>query len=127
MADSSYQSRSPPVRPQIIAMTELSKEEIEKEILSLGTEDDYGLYEIIWRLNSMYPNFSEQEKISAAAFAVRELLQEKLIELFWSKNHELIPMNSTEKLPNDPKSWSPKENVVSFATTSKGDERYFKR
>jgi hypothetical protein len=35
---------------------------VEAEILSSANEDDYGLYEILWDLNSRFASYSEERK-----------------------------------------------------------------
>jgi hypothetical protein len=47
---------------------------IKEVLLDLANEDWYGLYEIVWRLNALYPGEDESRKQEMAVHALSELI-----------------------------------------------------
>lgn len=64
-------------------------------IVEDGRDDYTGLYEIIWSLNTHYPEIALDTKVEAARKIVLDLLQNREITLFtnrWPTNHfEPVP------------------------------------
>ena len=73
----------------------IDRERLCRDILSDGTADYTGLYEIIWALNHQYPEVSREQKIAAAQSIIGELLNERRVTLYstlWASNHyEQVP------------------------------------
>ena len=55
---------------------------IRHEILSDASEDYHGLYEVIWGLNSRYPDVPETAKIAASIPIMADLIETGLVELY---------------------------------------------
>lgn len=74
-------------------MKTIDNEIVKLEILTSAIEDISGLYEIIWGLNTIYPDVSENIKISVAQPIIKLLLQTGLVQLYkckWTTNQEQI-------------------------------------
>ena len=59
------------------------------EIISDGEDDYTGLYEIIWSLNSAYPDLPRAPKVAAARAVTAELLNEGRLRFYktiWASN-----------------------------------------
>ena len=99
--------------------------------VSYGAEDFYGPYELLWGLNSHYPNEADEEKRAVAEAALRRLVTEGLVEL-----HECdtgppyespIPTPSALEAISEPTFWlTPAESgnppFYWFASTPAGEE-----
>jgi hypothetical protein len=55
---------------------------VHRAILDLLVEDSYGLWEIVWRLQDLFPERSTAEVTSAAREGVQELLDAGLISVW---------------------------------------------
>ncbi|MEQ8526064.1 hypothetical protein [Gracilimonas sp.] len=101
------------------------KSDLKKEILSLATEDYFGLYEIIWGLNNEFPELSEAKKISRSKKAISELLQEELIQLYKievsNEKYVLIPADEIGSFLEKAESWKPGSSYIGFTATLKGE------
>ena|SRR3989442_6285103 len=82
---------------------------LRQEILSDGEEDYRGLYEIVWSLNSKYPDLSRDLKIAAARAVVAELLKEGQVALFrtnWASNrYDPVPQDAALGAIGTPSAW----------------------
>ena len=64
-------------------MTKTINNEIAVQLaLEVSTEDYIGLYEIIWELNTKFPNASLWEKYRAGSVAVSILVEQGFIQMF---------------------------------------------
>lgn len=54
-------------------------------ILEDGRDDHTGLYEIIWSLNTKYPDVARGAKVTAAREVVLDLLRDREIALFTNR------------------------------------------
>ena len=85
--------------------------EIEELVRELASEDCYGLYEIIWSLNRLYPSLPEHEKIEAAIPVLRRALETGEVMLFtatWgSKDHEAIARDQALRMVLRVAAWAP--------------------
>ena len=74
-------------------MKTIDNEIVKLEILTSAIEDMSGLYEIIWGLNTIYPDVSENIKISVAQPIIKLFLQTGLVQLYkckWNTDQEEI-------------------------------------
>lgn len=93
--------------------------EVRRAIVELAQEDDYGLHEILWRLDGLYPDVARDEKRHVARQALAELLAEGRVQLLL-----IDPVSCTRSLVqpfywavflDDPQSWHPgEESYVGF-------------
>lgn len=99
-------------------------------VLESGTEDYTGLYEVIWELNSMFPNVSEHEKICAARDVLKHLLAEELIELYEARwppvEHTRVGENIARIAMERDEAWRMYEGgpdeFLAYVTTQSGEE-----
>ena len=92
----------------------IEKRKASKIILSLLSEDSYGLYEIIWALNSAFPREPLCEKYRVAGLVVADLLRKKNAKLVIAKNYSRarslfkdVEKGENNKLLSSPVSWYP--------------------
>lgn len=52
-------------------------------VLDLGSEDFYGLWEILWRLKEVCPNRGESDLLEEARSAIVQLVREGAVALYW--------------------------------------------
>jgi hypothetical protein len=82
---------------------------LRREVLSDGEEDYTGLYEIIWSLNTQYPDVSRDLKIAAAQAVVAELLKEGHLAVYrttWASNRfEPVPQQDAVVALGVPEAW----------------------
>jgi len=75
--------------------TAIDMNKLREEVLSDGADDYFGLYEIIWSLDSHYPDVSRDHKIRGARTIALALLEEGKISLYmtvWASNYyESVP------------------------------------
>ena len=71
-------------------MSEIDTDRLRQSILDDGAEDYTGLYEIIWSLNTHYPEIDRATKLSVARPVFLDLLGRGEIILFttrWASSH----------------------------------------
>jgi hypothetical protein len=94
--------------------TTLSAPATREVILEMLEEDEYGLYEVIWSLNTLHPDAGAAEKVRAARAAMRELLNENHIALsraVWaSQRRESIPPSEALRLIETLDAWAPPDS-----------------
>ena len=61
----------------------IDKRKVRALALSNGSDDWFGCYELIWRLNDKYPEASPTEKLEAARSTLIELHSEGLIDVYF--------------------------------------------
>ena len=106
----------------------INSEGLRREILSDGAVDYHGLYEIVWRLNTLYPDVPESEKVKAAITVAADLLRDGFIEVFetvWaSGNYTPVSAEAAPRAIANPGAWQrPPEmpaTYLCFATTDSG-------
>ncbi len=101
----------------------IGADEIEAAILEMINEDRYGLYEIIWTLNTSHPDVSEADKVAAARPVVKELVARGQIILGrerWASSHSARPLDAaeTDRILGDPASWTAGDEFVDFEHAS---------
>ena len=110
----------------------ISDRHAESILLSIATEDDFGLYEAIWLLNSRFPEESLAEKYRAAMAALRELHRRGLIRFVQGPADEtgsgvvVIDAVEVDTLLQNPVSWYPEYDGtrVVFTAAPAGEEAY---
>jgi hypothetical protein len=98
-------------------------------ILDLVVEDEYGLWEVLWRLQSTEPRLSGADAVEAARTAVTELHGQGLVTLEWSRAgmRETIPRHRLRELLLAPSSWEVPQTVgegVFISATASGEDAY---
>ena len=58
-----------------MASSPIDQAKLRQEVLSDGEEDYTGLYEIVWSLNTQYPEVSRDLKVVAARAIVADLVK----------------------------------------------------
>jgi hypothetical protein len=88
--------------------------EIVQELLD---EDDYGIYEVVWALNSAFPQESVSEKYRVANQVLLEMLKTGRARLFYvngystgSSSKKEVPSSEAESVLNSPTSWYPEHD-----------------
>jgi hypothetical protein len=80
-------------------------------IRELGAEDWYGLYEVLWHLNTKYPTVAESEKVAIATDAMESLLASGEVQFdraWWdSQRREPISVHDSMSLVTSLSSWQP--------------------
>lgn len=112
-------------------MDDVAVTEVTREIKSLATEDMYGLYEIIWRLNVSHAAYSPDTRVSLARAAVCALARDGFIaihRLKWQPPRDLgpVPLAALEALLSDPSSWEPGAEYIGFVATAVGCDAYLR-
>lgn len=104
--------------------------------LSLATEDYFGLYELVWKLNSKFEDSDPAERLAAAHHALQRLTAEGLTAVYrtqWmSEEYDAVATELTERVLADPSAWAspaerPDGSFYCFTSTPLGDARYFGR
>ena len=106
---------------------------LEREILSFGTDDVFGLWEIVGFVRMMFPDANEQALVELAKPALERLLREGLVRLVHfdrtTNGDKPIPTNVALGLLHDPASWmTPRQEEpweLRYINTSEGDRVYF--
>ena len=106
-------------------------------ILSSSTEDYIGLYEVIWEINSVYPERSSAERVAAARYAVDTLLSRGWIDVYRCEDvlakeseFERVDPAENERVLSEQKNWEPfKAEHPSYwiTSTDEGDREYFSK
>ena len=107
----------------------------ERMVLSSANEDYFGLYEIIWELNSTFPQEGLGEKYAAAEAAVRSLLARGWIQLYRRKGgfnrdsptYEPVELDTIEEVLSNPVSWYPEyaNERIECTATEDGERAYY--
>ena len=90
-------------------MSDIDINRLRQSILEDGAEDYTGLYEIIWSLNTHYPEVDRATKVSASRPILLDLLRRGEVILFttrWaSSQYDPVPSDKAVELATSPKSW----------------------
>lgn len=110
----------------------MTDDEILDLLLFSAIEDDAGLWEMRWELNTQEPDVPAEERNAHALWAVRELLGRGWVQLYQAlePNGELhpIPSEQIQRVLEDPASWEPVafgKRAVRISATSEGERQYF--
>jgi hypothetical protein len=97
-----------------LVTTTLSVQDTRNIILEMLEEDEYGLYEVIWSLNTQHPDAEPAEKVRVAHAAMRELLNEHRVALsraVWaSQARQPIARSDALGLIESPVAWAPPDS-----------------
>ena len=104
-----------------------------REILSLATEDYCGLWEVRWRLQTIFPGIEDSTIRGLAADTVSELFQRGWIGVFTGSNlgtNDVRPVTGDEaaRVLREPASWDDPTDATKtlmIAATAEGEAAYF--
>lgn len=113
-------------------LTTKIKKDVEFMVLSLASEDYIELYEILWRLNTIFPHETIWKKYLYVENALRSLITRNLITIYKTflndnvKEYSIINKERIDFILSDPACWYPQGNDNSYviATTEQGDSTY---
>jgi len=92
-----------------MASSPIDQAKLRQDVLSDGKEDYMGLYEIVWFLNTQYPDVSRDLKIAEARAIVADLLKEGQVALYrnvWASNrYEPVPAKDALGALGAPAAW----------------------
>src|SRR5437879_8727974 len=92
-----------------MASSPIDQAKLRRDILGDGHEDYTGLYEIVWSLNTQYPDVSRDLKVAAARAIVAELLKDGRVALYrtvWASNrYEPVPQKDAPGALGAPAAW----------------------
>ena len=107
---------------------------VDREILDSGLDDTTGIYEIIWRLSTVFPSASIADKYDAADRRVRDLVRGghiRLVRRFFGQHQRVEPVHDADidAVLRSPTAWDPSDlsaesSQVSYETTSSGAQLY---
>lgn len=106
-----------------------------KEILDMGLDDYTGLYEIVWRLNTLWPDMDIGKKYQLADTALRELLSQNAVRIIKEisnnniREYEPIDQEQIDQILRDPINWYPngsedQRTQFGYETTNIGERLY---
>jgi hypothetical protein len=106
-----------------------------KEILDMGLDDITGLYEILWRFNTLWPDMDVGKKYQLADETLRELLNRNAVRIINQtldndqRHYEAIDQNGIDEILRSPVSWYPSVSDdpwshFSYETTDIGEALY---
>lgn len=101
------------------------------ELLSMANEDVNGLYEAVWRLNTVFPDKSEPENRQLAEELVRRLVAGELVYVCREDRTfggpkvpsrvNPVPADEVDSVLADSESWEPYDDEgVGFEATERG-------
>jgi hypothetical protein len=103
-----------------------------KEILDMGLDDITGLYEILWRFNTLWPDMDIGKKYQLADESLRELLAQDAVEIIRERSendqrcYEPVDQEKRDEMLRSPVSWYPSISndpwsQISYKTTDIGE------
>ena len=104
-----------------------------RTILELAVEDEYGLWELVWRLKTSDPSYTDENVVKLASATVTSLLGDGLVRLYVRKSGEsAVPVHDDDALSvlGIPLNWTePAEGgaAVLIAATPSGEVAYYGR
>ncbi|MCB9333494.1 MAG: hypothetical protein H6574_20740 [Lewinellaceae bacterium] len=106
--------------------------EIVYKILWSTIEDFVGLWEVLWELNSIFPEKSHDKNKKNAKKILRYFLEQNLVVLYlnkWGSDQlEEMSLNESIKILEDDKYWRPpliNELCIKVGNTEKGEKFYY--
>ena len=99
-------------------------------ILELAVEDDYGLWEVLWRIKTIEPSLPEAEAVEAARKTVTDLYDRGLVELGRRSGcaWEPAPPEEIRELLSTPASWEAPQSIDEgffIRSTASGDNAHY--
>ena len=113
-------------------MNKIIKKIIER-IIVLAVEDYSGLWEVIWEINSSFPELSKNDKLSKAKKAIKILKDAGWVAFYYCSEPygELTPIQARkiDQIIENDLSWEPIHQVegvrsIRITTTDKGERAY---
>jgi hypothetical protein len=109
--------------------------EIDKEILSMSTEDLNGLWEPLWYFNSKLIDSNKHEIRNLVFESIQNLLKENLISIHRYDPslclEESIEQQEIDSTLQDPANWEPPIDgtvkYIRFISTSRGEQVYYSK
>jgi hypothetical protein len=108
--------------------------EVEQEILSLATEDAYGLWEVLPVVRKFFPGLDERETREVAERTLHQLIARNLIRLYrgtrFAGEEKPLASAENETALSDARSWN--ENApstqehVRIVATELGEREYYR-
>jgi hypothetical protein len=106
-----------------------------KEILDMGLDDVTGLYEIIWRFNTLWPEIDIGKKYRLADEALRDLLKQNAVRIIkeWDekgqRHCEAVDIEKIDEILRSPVTWYPSASddpwsLFAYETTDIGEVLY---
>jgi len=109
----------------------MSLSQAERDILELSTEDYYGLWEVRWEIERLFPNARGDEVLERSRRAVQTLLRLGLIAVFSGemKDNDMLPVDDVrlQEILTSAQSWdqpSPGNEQLAIAATEAGERAY---
>jgi hypothetical protein len=108
---------------------------VKKEILGMGLDDVTDLYEIIWRLNTLWPERDIAKKYQLADEALRKLLKQNGVRIIKQRAendqrfYEEVDSKKIDEMLRSPESWYPSVSddpwlQIAYETTNIGEALY---
>ena len=108
---------------------------VEREILDMGMDDYFGIYEIIWRINTLWPEASIGDKYVVADTVLRRLLRVGHVSLVRElvsqpgRHVESLSESQHDELLREPTAWYPSAlgeppTTIAYLTNKTGEARY---
>jgi hypothetical protein len=105
------------------------------EILDMGLDDATGLYEILWRFNTLWPDMDIGKKYQLADETLRELLALDAVDIIRERSendqryYEPVDQEKQGEILRSPVSWYPgisddPWSRISYETTDIGEALY---
>lgn len=105
-----------------------------REVLSLVAEDDYGLWEILWRATSVLPAIDPEERETVVAQVLLDMLDQGLIEFYERRKdtdrRATLSAEEAARLMRQPHHWQAPtrgSSEMRIGATSRGEQAYFTR
>ena len=106
-----------------------------REILDMGMDDYFGIYEIIWRINTLWPEASIGDKYVVADTVLRRLLRVGHVSLVRElvsqpgRHVESLSESQHDELLREPTAWYPSAlgeppTTIAYLTNKTGEARY---
>lgn len=109
----------------------MSLSQAERTILELATEDFYGLWEVRWEIERLFPAAELDEVLARSREVVLHLLRRGWIDVFSGelKGNDMLPVDEAAlaEVLGSPESWeqlSPDKPQLAIAATDAGERAY---
>lgn len=101
---------------------------VEREALSDANEDCTGLWELAWRVNSLYPSKTSEGKLRLAREAIKSLLDKGYLSIYQTYDAELaLPASEAMAVLESDEAWLPPSEGPGywFLATKDGKDAYY--
>lgn len=97
----------------------------------MAVEDYYGLWEVVWRVRALEPEFGDDDVLALARADVLELMERGYVELYGQEElgAQIVPLapEESERHLQEPNDWqTPQEGrkLLYVGASEKGERRY---